>query len=437
MDKLFNPKKIAVIGASHDKTKVGHIIFENLLKKKKKTYPVNVKTKKILGEKVYPSVLDIKGKIDLAILAVPAKIVPSVMKEVVEKEIPYTIVISSGFSETGNKKLEKEVNEIARGKTRVLGPNCIGLINPHKKVNASFFEGMPSSGNVAFISQSGAIGIALLDWVMENNIGFSKFVSVGNSIDIDFDDLIDYLNKDKKTKSIFVYMEAVKEGKNFLNSLKKSKKPIYVMKAGNTKAGEKAAFSHTAALATEDEIYSGVIKQGGATRVDTLQQLFKIAEAHTVNQIPKGNKGVVVTNAGGLGVIISDAFERSGLEFAKIPKTKKDKLNKILPPLWSKGNPVDIVGDATPKRYEKTIKTLKGKYLDFIIVMLTPQKMSEPEKTANAIVKLNKKSKVPIYTCFMGGDQISLAKNIFRKNKIVHFDEPEDAAKVINKMVIN
>jgi len=437
LDKMFNPKRIAVIGASRSPKKVGHDIFKSLLDAKKKVYAINPNAKKILGKKAYPSILDVKEKIDLAIIAVPSKIVPIVMKDVVKKKVPYTIIISSGFSEIGNEKLEKEIIEMAKNKTKILGPNCLGIINPHSKLNASFFDKIPQKGKIAFISQSGALGVAILDWAIKNKIGLSSFVSIGNAADIKFHDLINYFEKDKKTKVICLYIESVKEGKKFLKSLKSSKKPIIILKAGKTKAGEKAAFSHTAALATSDKVYDGIIKQGKAIRVDTLYQLFEVAQMFALGQNPKGKRVLIITNAGGPGVIASDAFENAGMEIVKLPEKIIKKLNKILPKHWSHGNPIDIVGDALPERYKKTLKIVeKENFFDLIFVIVTPQSMTNPSEVAKIITRVNKKTKYPIFCCFMGGYAVSEARRIVKKNGILNFLEPGYAADVISKMVI-
>lgn len=312
---LFEAKTIAVIGASRQAQKVGHDVFRNLLVSRRKIYPINPNAKKINGIKCYPSVLNVKEKIDLAVIAVPAKIVPKVMLECAKKEIKNIIIISAGFSEVGETELEDEIVKIAkRFGMRILGPNCLGIIDTDKKLNATFFNKMPLKGEIGFISQSGALGVAELDWAIKKKIGLSKFISFGNMADIDIHELIDYLNEDKNTKAICLYIESLKKGKEFISSAKRSKKPIIALKAGETASGAKAASSHTGALATDNAIYEGAFRQCGVSRVHTLFQLFEVAQSHTLRECPLGLRALVITNAGGPGVIASDAFEKDGIE---------------------------------------------------------------------------------------------------------------------------
>jgi len=438
MKEIFNPKSIAVIGASRYKGKVGHDVFKNLLKSKKKVFPVNPNANKILGKKAYSSVLDIKEKIDLAVIAVPANIVPNVVKECGEKGVKAVIIISSGFSEIGNKDLENKVMVIAKAHNmKVLGPNCLGIINPYQKLNASFFNKMPLKGDIAFISQSGALGVAVLDWAIQNKVGFSSFVSVGNCADIKIPDLVEYFGEDKKTKAICIYLESLKNGKRFMEIAKKIKKPIIVLKGGLTEKGQKAATTHTAALASSAEIYKGAFKQSGVLQVDNLHQLFEVARHYACCKIPTNKRGLIITNAGGVGVLASDAFEKNGLEIVELPEKIIKNLNKVLPKHWSHSNPIDIIGDATPKRYKDVLKIIeKERFYDFVFIALTPQTMTNPEEVARIVVRFNKKTKIPCFTCFMGGDAVRKAKKILKENKILNFKEPGYGAEVIAKMII-
>ncbi len=437
MKNFFEPKRIAVIGASRFRGKVGHDIFKNLLKEKKKVYPINPNAKKILGKKAYASVLDIKDKIYLAVISVPAKIVPIVLKECGKKKIKSVIIISSGFSEIGNKKLEDEIKNISQKfGIRILGPNCLGIINPHKKINASFFNKMPEKGAIAFISQSGALGVAVLDWAIQNKVGLSSFVSIGNAMDVQFPELINYFEHDKKTKAICLYIESLKDGRKFMEIVSKSKKPVIVLKGGLTKAGEKAATTHTAALASIAEVYKGAFKQCGAIQVDNLHQLFEVARHFVYEKAPKGKKGLILTNAGGAGVLASDAFEKNNLEVVEIPEKVIIKLNSVLPEHWSKNNPIDVIGDATPRRYKKVLAILeKEKFYDFAFFALTPQTMTKPEEVAKLLIKFQKKTKIPCFGCFMGGDAVKKAKKILKENGILNFKEPEYGVAAIAKMV--
>jgi len=435
---LFGAKTIAVIGASHQAHKVGHDIFKNLLGSKRKIYPVNPNATKILGVKTYPTVLDIKVKIDLAIIAVPAQIVPKVMQDCAKKGIKYVIIISAGFSEIGNKELEQSVIRIAkRNGMRILGPNCLGIIDAVKNLNATFFNKMPVKGNISFVSQSGALGIAVLDWAIKKKIGLSKFVSVGNMSDIYVSEIIDYLNEDPETKAICLYIENLKDGRALIESAKKSKKKIIVLKSGATSSGAKAAMSHTGALATENAIYDGAFKQCGIARVDTLFQLFEVAQVHSLNECSIGRRALIISNAGGAGVVASDAFERNGLEIVKLPTHIVKELDKNLPLMWSHNNPIDIVGDALPGRYEAVLRLIENEnFFDFIFVILTPQTMTQPEKVAKIVAEFNKRFKKPCFACFMGGTSVDKAKTILSQNSILNFDEPEYGAEVINKCMV-
>ncbi len=437
MKNFFNPKKIAVIGASIFKGKVGHDIFKNLIKEKKNVYPINPNAKKILGKKAFASVLDVNEKIDLAVIAVPAKIVPKVLIECGKKKIKSVIIISSGFSEVGDNELEDKIKTISKKyDIRILGPNCLGIINPHNNMNASFFNKMPKKGSIAFVSQSGALGVAVLDWAIQNKVGLSSFVSIGNALDMRFPELIDYFSKDKKTKAICLYIEGLKDGKRFMNIVSKTKKPVIVLKGGLTKTGEKAAATHTAALTSTLGVFKGALKQCGAIQVENLHQLFEIARYFVDNKAPKGKNGIVITNAGGAGVLASDAFEENNLNLVDIPQDAMTVLNKILPLHWSKRNPIDIIGDAKPERYKKTLNVLsKEKFYDFILLALTPQTMTQPEEVAKILVNFHKKTKVPVFGCFMGGDAVKKAKKILKENGILNFKEPEYGIKVIARMI--
>jgi acetyltransferase len=433
---LFEAKSVAVIGASHQAHKVGHDIFRNLLGSKKKVYPVNPNARKILGKRCYSSVLDIKDKVELAIIAVPAKIVPRVMLDCAKKEIRDVIIISAGFSETGNSELEQEILRTAKKYgIRILGPNCIGVIDTAQKFNATFFNKMPIKGHIGFISQSGALGVAVLDWAIKKNIGFSKFISVGNMSDIDMYELIDYLNEDKDTKAICIYIESLKKGKEFISSAKRAKKPIIALKAGTTAGGEKAAASHTGALATDNAIYDGAFRQCGVTRADTLTQLFEVAEAHVTGTCPLRLRALIITNAGGPGVMASDSFENNGIEIAKLPDNILKTLNKKMPAEWSHNNPIDIVGDALPERYKAVLDIVeKESFYDFIFLILTPQTMTEPDKVAQVLVEFHNRTKKQCFACVMGGRSVDKAKNILNKNSILNFEEPEYGSEVISRI---
>jgi acyl-CoA synthetase (NDP forming) len=400
---LFQSDSFAIIGASENKDKVGHVIFKNLITEGIKTYPINMKDEEILGKKCYKSVLEIKDKIDCAVIAVKAEIVPIVLEEVGEKGIKNVIVISSGFSECGCYSLSEKIKSIAeKYKINLLGPNTLGFINPYTRVNTTFFNGIPDKGKIAFLSQSGAIGVSILD----KEIKLSGFVSLGNSLLTDFSELIDYFSIDKNTEIITLYIESLKkgEGRKFIEACKRCKKPIVALKAGKTNEGKKAASSHTAALASEEGIYEGVFKQCNIIEVDSINQLFQVADTY-VKLGKIGKRACVVTNAGGPAVLISYYLIKNKIELSTLPDKIKNELCKFLPQGWSKNNPIDILGDAKADLYEKTIKVLeKDNFFDFFIIILTPQYMTEPDKTADIL--LNLKTKKPILVSFMGGKKV-------------------------------
>jgi acetyltransferase len=436
LDAVFQAGSIAVIGASREPRKVGHDIFKNLLMSKKKVFPVNPKAEKILGKKVFSSVLEIKERVDLAVIAVPAGIVQQVLTECAKKGVKDVIVISAGFSEIGNERMEQKIVEIAkRAGMRLLGPNCLGVIDPHQKLNATFFNKLPIKGRIGIVSQSGALGVAVLDWSIKKGIGLSKFISIGNAADLQMDEAIDYLNKDKNTKVICLYLESLKDGRAFMDAARRSRKPLIALKAGTTGAGAKAAMSHTAALATENAVYDGAFKQVGVSRVNTIYQLFEVAQVHTTKNCPKHHRALVVTNAGGPGVIASDAFERNEVELPRLPPSLVKRLDKRLPKFWSRNNPIDIVGDATPDRYAFVLKEIeKERFFDFVFLILTPQTMSGPEKVAQLLVDFHRRTHIPCFASFMGGRSVDAAKALLENSNILNFDEPEYAAQVIGKI---
>ncbi len=416
MEKLFNPGDVAVVGVSRHKNKVGRIIFDNLIGKVK-VYPVNPHAKRIEGHKVYKSVLDIEGPVDLAVVAVPSPVVPSVMEEIGKKRIPYAVIISAGFSESGDKSLARKVFEIAnKYGVRLVGPNSMGIIT--NGLNITFTNFKIKKGKMAFISQSGALGTGVLDKLTNLNVGLSKFISVGNQLDLCISDFISFLDRDDNTKVIFVYVEGLKDGNKFFEACKKAHTPIIVLKGGKSKKGSKAAKSHTASMSTDISIWKGVLNQLKIPMVNSVGDLINSALA--IERFGKiGRRGVVVTNAGGLGVLISDAI---GDLLVDLDDVTLNALNGILPPHWSKGNPIDIIGDADSKRYEKVIDYLisTGKF-DFIVVGFTPQAMSEPVKTAKKLLKFN----FPIFPLFLGGVEVEMAQDILKKKFVVINDVNE------------
>ena len=437
LDKIFNPKTIAVIGASSKKNAVGYTLFNNLIKNgyKREIFPVNVKYKKIQGRKSYKSIKKISKKIDLVIIATPALTVSSIIDECGDSGVEAVIIISAGFNEIGKQgeKISNEIKEKAKKyKMRILGPNCLGLIRPSIKLNASFASKTPLPGKIAFISQSGALCTAILDWSLKNNVGFSYFVSVGSMIDISFHDLIDYFGHDPNVSSILIYMESLTDARKFLSAARafSKTKPIIVLKSGRSNYGAKAAKSHTGSLAGDDVIFSTAFERAGIVRVSTIVELFHTAKCLAMQPLPSGNNMAVITNAGGPGVIAADVLYYSKGKIAKLQKKTIDKLDTFLPSAWSKGNPIDILGDADPEKYKKTIEVcLDDKNIDAILVILTPQSMINPEKTAQLIISIKNKIKKPIFASWMGGESVASGRKILEKGHIPIYRQPEDAVR--------
>ncbi len=443
LNSIFYPKSIAIIGASTEVGHVGNDIVKNLITQgyKGKIFPVNPKTTKLYDLKCYPFVLAIKEKIDLAIIVVPSSIVPTVLETVAKKNIKGVIIISAGFKEVGNIDLENQIKKICqKNNIALVGPNCLGVINPEIKMNASFANIMPPSGNIAFISQSGALCTAILDYAQKLDIGFSKFVSVGNKALLSEADLFEYLAKDKKTKVIAMYVEQLTNAPAIIAAAKKlthgkNPKPIIAIKSGRTSDGASASASHTGALAGNDSAYQGLFSQAGIIRAEMISELFEYLRIFTHNKLPKGDRVAIVTNAGGPGVLTTDEVIFSGLKMAKISAETEKKLRKVLPAYANFHNPIDVLGDAKADRYKAAIDILeKDKNVDSIIVVLTPQSMTEFELTARAIITAKKKSDKPIVASFIGGKLVENSVKILRANGVSTFSFPEEATKALDAL---
>ncbi len=425
---FFNAKTIALFGASRHPQKVGHTILQNLLQSKSKIIPINPKAKSILNQPTYPDIFSVPYKIDLAIIATPAKTIPLILRQLGKKQIQNAIIISSGFSEIKNFNLETQIKKIATQENiSIIGPNSYGIILPHLNLNATYYQGPTQKGDIAFISQSGAIASAILD----QNQPLSAFISIGNSTNTDFSNFIEYLQKDPQTKTIAIYMESLKEarGQKFIQTCKKSKKSIIVLKSGNSSAGQKAAASHTAALASPEGVYKGILKQSHVTQIDSIPQLFQIAKIKS--QYPKlKNSCTIITNAGGLGVLTADYCETNKITLTKLSPKIIENLNKNLQPNWSKNNPLDLVGSATAQEYETAIKEIQKTKTSFIIILLTPQQMTQPLQTAKLLIK----SKLPLFACFSGGNTLKKAKQHLIKNNIPTFNDPKEMCEMIGKL---
>ncbi|MGH3090551.1 MAG: acetate--CoA ligase family protein, partial [Rubrobacteraceae bacterium] len=442
LDAVFKPENVAVVGASERVGSVGRTIMWNLISNPfgGTVFPVNPKRPNVLGIKTYPSVAEVPADIDLAIIVSPAPSVPGIIRECAEAGVPGAVVISAGFKETGPEgaKLEEEIlAEARRGRMRVIGPNCLGVMNPNTGLNATFAGAMANPGSVGFLSQSGALLTAILDRSFRENVGFSAFVSVGSMMDVGWGDLIYYLGDDPKTQSIVVYMESIGDARSFLSAAREVAltKPIIVIKPGRTEAASRAAASHTGSLTGSDEVLDAAFRRSGVLRVDTISELFNMAEVLSKQPRPKGPRLTVVTNAGGPGVLATDALIGNGGELSEMSSETMETLNGFLPAPWSRNNPIDILGDADPQRYAKTLETAAADpESDGLLVVLTPQDMTDPTATAEALAPYVRSTGKPVLASWMGGPEVAAGTSILNGAGIPTFDYPDTAAQVFTNM---
>ncbi|HIP17456.1 MAG TPA: CoA-binding protein [Methanothermococcus okinawensis] len=447
LDSIFNPKSIGVIGASNTEGKVGYSIMKNLLafiehNPDNKLYPINPKYNEILGLKCYKSILDVpEENIDLAVITIPAKYVPKALEECGKKNVKGAIIISAGFSEVGNYHLEEEIKSIGKKyNIKIIGPNCLGIMDMYNRLNASFSKEYFAEGNITFISQSGALLTAILDIAPLLNLGFSKIISLGNKVDIQESDLMDYLIKDDTTKVVVFYIEGLKD-KKFIDSAKRlaKVKPIIVLKGGKSEEGAKAISSHTGSLAGDAQIYNAAFKKGKILVVDTFEELVNLMHVFSTQPIMKGNRIAIVTNAGGFGVMAADNCKKYNLTLGDFQPSTKEKLKKYLPQISSISNPLDLIGDADTSRYRHALEIIKGdKNIDGIIVILTPQEMTKPLEVAETIVNIkkdmeNKEISKAIVASFVGGKSIKGAKSYLRKNGIPAYISPESGVETLSR----
>jgi acetyltransferase len=443
LDAIFEPEAVAVIGATERPGSVGRTILWNLISNPfgGTVFPVNSRRSSVLGIKAYPSLAELPEKVDLAVIVAPAGTVPGIIEECVEGEVPAAIIISAGFRETGpgGAALEERVLQIARrGRMRLMGPNCLGVMSPATGLNATFAGAMANPGNVAFLSQSGALLTAILDWSFRENVGFSHFVSVGSMLDVGWGDLINYLGDDPKTKSIIAYMESIGDARSFLSAAREVAltKPIIAIKAGRTEAAAHAAQSHTGSLTGSDEVLDAAFRRSGVLRVDRISDLFYMAEVLGKQPRPKGPRLTVVTNAGGPGVLATDALIGEGGGLAEISPATMEELNGFLPAPWSHGNPIDVLGDATPDRYARTLEVAADDpESDGLLVILTPQDMTDPTGTAEALTGHAGGAKgKPVLASWMGGPDVAPGVEILNRAGLPTFDYPDAAARVFANM---
>lgn len=440
LDVFFHPRSVAVIGATEAPHSVGRSILSNLKDFSGPVYPVNPKRDSLLGLRCYHNIEETPDPVDLAVIATPAATVPGVVRECADAGIPAAIVISAGFREVGERgaALEAEIlDEARRGNMRIVGPNCLGLMSPHAKLNATFASTMARSGHIGFISQSGALCTAILDWSRREMVGFSAFVSVGSMLDVGWGDLIQYLGDDPKTRSIVLYMESVGDARSFLSSAREValSKPIIVIKPGRTKAAAKAAASHTGALTGQDDVLDAAFRRCGVLRVDTIAELFYLAEALDKQPRPRGPHLAIVTNAGGPAVLATDALLTEGGELAELSAGTIAELDSFLPPHWSHQNPVDILGDASAERYAKAVNlAVKDPATDGTLVILAPQAMTDASAVAQLLAAMPKSTVKPLIASWMGGVDVAAGEAILNQASIPAYPYPDSAARVFELM---
>jgi acetyltransferase len=442
LEAIFKPKTVAVIGATERPGSIGRNVLWNLLSNPfgGTVYPVNKNRPSILGIKTYPTVADVPDQVELAVVTTPAASVPDVISECVTANVSAAIVISAGFREFGEegRELEREIKRRLKGsRLRVIGPNCLGIMNPLTGLNATFAQTIARPGNVAFVSQSGALCTAILDWSLREMVGFSAFVSVGSMLDVGWGDLIDYFGDDPRTQSIVIYMESIGDARSFLSAAREVSlnKPVIVIKAGRTEAAAKAAASHTGTLTGSDQVLDAAFRRTGVLRVTTVADLFYMAEVLAKQPRPKGPRLAVLTNAGGPGVLAADALIDTGGQLAELTPETMEALNNLLPPHWSRNNPIDILGDADAQRFAKALEIVaKDSTTDGMLVVTAPQGLTEPSATAELLKPYAKTTGKPVLASFMGGAEVAAAEQILNRIGIPTFPFPDTAARAFNYM---
>ncbi len=438
LEMFFAPQSVAVIGASRDPTKLGYAVLHNLVSQYNgDVYPINPQATEIMGLRCYPNTNEIPQGVDLAIIVVPPRFVPQIIERCGAKGVKGAIIITAGFREAGIEgvRAEKEVLATARQYgMRIIGPNCLGVISPTHSFNATFVNVLPSKGEIAFMSQSGGLGTAILDWAMNKHIGFSYFVSLGNKADINEGDLLEAWENDPHTKVIIAYIEGITKGQKFIEAARRvtRKTPFVVMKSGRTASGAKAVAAHTGALAGSEQVYAAMLKQCGIVRVNSVQELFDCAQAFAYQPHLQGDAVAIITNAGGAGIMAADAVEQRGLRIAGLKPQTIDFMRQHLPPSANIYNPIDLLGDATATTYEKVLDAvLKDETVHAVITIVTPQVTAQVEETARAIVRVNSHHEKPILTCFMGHDRVSTSVKILEQHQIPNYQFPEEAVNAL------
>ncbi len=443
LERLFSPKSIAIVGASRTPGKLGHDVLMNVKKfgYQGKIYPINPKAEEIEGLPAYSTVLDIPGKVDVAVVAVPVEFVPEVIRDCGRKHIKFAVVITAGFKEIGEQGVEREkaVKKAAeKYGVHIVGPNCLGYLNAYNKLNASFAVGIPSAGNISLVSQSGAMGVALLDWAYQSQLGFSKIITVGNKMDIDEVDCLEFFARDKHTDVILMYLESIEDGEAFMQAAAavSKKKPIVVLKAGRSEQAKKAVSSHTGSLAGSEAAIDAAFEKSGVIRARTVEEFFDYGLAFSLQPLPKGGRIAIITNAGGPGIMAVDAVPQTDIQLPTLSAKVQKKLSRGLPPAANMKNPVDVIGDAPPERYEHALKSiLSSSEVDGAVVILTPQVMTDEDTTARIVAWAQKEYKKPIVTSFMGGVDVNSGRVILDVHGIPNYETPERAVKAMNQLV--
>jgi acetyl coenzyme A synthetase (ADP forming)-like protein len=437
LNYFFYPRSIAVIGASNDQTKLGYEIYKNLKSYSGKKYPVNIREKEVLGDRAYARLADIEGEVDLAIIAVPREHILNVVKECGEKGVKGAVIITAGFSETNDERWKRAeieiVNEARKSGVRLIGPNCVGIMNTKANLNATFImEARP--GKIAFVSQSGALGAGIIYKTIKENIGFSKFISLGNMADLDFTDLLEYLSDDQESETILLYLEGVKDGRRFALSLKKAslKKPVIVIKGGKGRSASEAVSSHTGSVSGSWEIYRSALRQSGALIAESIDEALSMARAFS-QPLPRGKRVGIITNAGGAGVLVADQLEARGLEVPRLSEQSIKELKTFLPPYASFRNPVDMIASARGEDYKMALEVLlKDDSIDIIVavsVVPTFAGISREEHALGVTNALRKNmERKPVLALFMAGDVSTRAREILEKEGVSTYERPEDVS---------
>lgn len=437
---IFSPRSIAVVGASDREGSVSRAVMENLATFPGPVFPVNPKRAEVMGRRAFPSLSAIGEPVDLAVIITPATTVPGLIAECVAAGVKGVIIISAGFKETGAQgaALEQQVlAEARRNGLRIIGPNCLGVMVPHAGLNATFATQMAGAGKVAFLSQSGALCTAILDLSLRENVGFSAFVSVGSMLDVGWGDLIRHFGDDPQTHSIVIYMESVGDAQSFLCAAREvaARKPIVVIKVGRTSAAAKAAASHTGAMTGSDAVLDAALRQVGVLRVETIEELFDVAEVLSKQPLPHGPRMAIVTNAGGPGALAVDSLVGRGGEVAELSSTTLSALNELLPPHWSHGDPVDVLGDADAERFASALTIVsKDANVDGLLAVLTPQAMTDPTAVAEKIAPLSGAAGKPLLCSWMGGNTVRDGRRIMNAARIPTHDYPDEAARAFVSM---